>query len=344
LIVTPTRREHAPLPAAYEMICLALMDSLLSGLWRNGYSILFAVAFLEAIGLPVPAALALIIAGAAAARGSLFLSIAAACAVSAMVLGDLLLFLMGRYTGWWLLGLLCRLSLNPESCVLRSADSFYRRGRVLLVFAKFVPGINTMAPPLAGSMNMRLSQFLALDFAGTVLYVGVWLAAGYVFSGAIGALIAGFHAAGHLVSWTLIAIVVSYLLYQAWAFRKARRLPPVPLVSPSDAAHAMSSEAAVIYDVRSHSYYDRDAMRVRGSRRLDPHGMHRWEDGIPADRTVFLYCTCVRQATSAHVARLLLEKGVPAAVIEGGLDAWKKVGLPIEPVPVEEIAALPVFD
>jgi membrane protein DedA with SNARE-associated domain/rhodanese-related sulfurtransferase len=320
------------------------MESLLSGLSRNGYPILFAVTFLESIGIPVPAALALILAGAAAARGSLVLWAAAASALAAMLLGDLLMFLMGRYTGWWLLGLLCRLSLNPESCILRSADSFYRRGRVLLIFAKFVPGINTMAPPLAGSMNMRFAQFLALDFAGASLYIGAYLAAGFLFSGALHALTAGYRAAGQFVTWIVIGAVVGYLGFQAWSWIKARALPPVPMVSPAEASGALSSDSAVIYDVRSHGYYDRDSMRMRGSRRLDPHALHRWEETLPGDRQVYLYCTCIRQATSAHVARLLLKKGVRAAVIEGGLRAWKKVGLPLEPVPQEEIAALPVFD
>src|SRR3954454_8995210 len=148
------------------------MESWLSGLAHHGYSILFAAVFLEAIGIPVPAALAMLIAGAAAASGALSLGMVAAITLSALILGDTIMFLLGRYTGWWLLSLLCRLSLNPESCILRSADSFYKRGRMLLVIAKFVPGINTMAPPLAGSMNMRLWQFLRLDSAGAVLYAG----------------------------------------------------------------------------------------------------------------------------------------------------------------------------
>src|SRR5580765_5365154 len=136
------------------------MESLLAGLAEHGYGILFAAVFLEAIGLPVPAALALLLAGGASARGSLHTRVALSSALGAMLLGDTIMFLMGRYTGWWLLALLCRVSLNSESCILRSAESFYRRGRILLVFAKFVPGINAMAPPLAGSMNMRLRQFI----------------------------------------------------------------------------------------------------------------------------------------------------------------------------------------
>src|SRR5580704_5606292 len=147
------------------------MESWLSDVAVHGYSILFAVVFLETVGLPVPAALALLIAGGASARGSLNGWYALGGALLAMLAGDTLMFVLGRYSGWWLLGILCRISLNPESCILRSADTFYRRGRALLVMAKFIPGINTMAPPLAGSMNMRLLSFLLLDLAGSVLYI-----------------------------------------------------------------------------------------------------------------------------------------------------------------------------
>src|SRR5476651_1867877 len=161
------------------------MESWTSALAHHGYSILAAAVFLEAIGLPVPAALALLIAGAAAAHGLLQLPYALGAALLAMLAGDTLMFLLGRYTGWWLLGALCRISLNPESCILRSADSFYRRGRQLLLVAKFIPGINTMAPPLARSMNMRYTQFLPLDLAGAALYLGAYFAVGFVFSGAL---------------------------------------------------------------------------------------------------------------------------------------------------------------
>src|SRR6195256_6377192 len=134
------------------------MGSWLSDFAQHGYAILFAVVFLEAVGLPVPASLALLIAGGAAATGTLQPLYALVGSVLAMLAGDTLMFLLGRYTGLWLLGILCRISLNPEACILRSADSFYRRGRMLLVVAKFIPGVNTMAPPLAGCMNMPLLQ------------------------------------------------------------------------------------------------------------------------------------------------------------------------------------------
>src|SRR5579862_2974769 len=177
------------------------MESSISALAAHGYSIIFVTVFLEAIGLPLPAALALLIAGGASARGALQGSYALGGALLAMIAGDTLMFVMGRYTGWWLLGVLCRISLNPESCILRSADSFYRRGRALLVVAKFIPGINTMAPPLAGCMNMRLTQFLALDLAGAALYSGAYFGAGFLFSGVLAAITRGYQTFGRVVGW-----------------------------------------------------------------------------------------------------------------------------------------------
>lgn len=318
------------------------MESWISGLVLHGYSILFAAVFLEAIGLPIPAALALLIAGGASARGSLHGSYALGGALLAMVTGDLLMFLMGRYTGWWLLGVLCRISLNPESCILRSADSFYRRGRALVVVAKFIPGINTMAPPLAGCMNMSLAQFLGLDLAGAALYTGAYFGVGFLFSGALEAITRGYQAFGRVVGWVVIVLISGYVAFQIWLWIRARMLRAVPFAIPSEAARQMAA-GACIYDVRSHGYLDARATRITGSRRLDPHALHRSSEEFPAEQPVYVYCTCVRQATSVRVARELQNRGVRVAVIKGGLRAWKSAGLPIEAVPREEMAALPVF-
>jgi membrane protein DedA with SNARE-associated domain/rhodanese-related sulfurtransferase len=319
------------------------MDSWISGLAQHGYSILFGAVFLEAIGLPVPAALVLLLIGGAAARGTLLASVCLSGAFASMLLGDTLMFLLGRYTGWWLLGILCRISLNPESCILRAADSFYRRGRMLLVVAKFIPGINTMAPPLAGSMNMRFLQFLQLDAAGAVLYIGSFFGIGFIFSGALAALTRDYEAFGHVVTWIVVGLVVLYLGFQVWMWVRARGQRAVPRAIPSEAAQKMAI-GAHIYDVRSHGYLDAKALRIKGSRRLDPNGLHQVEVEFPVGQQVYVYCTCVREATSARVARELQKKGVDVAVIKGGLRAWKRAGLPLEPVPSNEITALPAFD
>jgi membrane protein DedA with SNARE-associated domain/rhodanese-related sulfurtransferase len=318
------------------------MDSWISDLALHGYSILFAAVFLEAVGLPLPAALALLIAGGASARGSLHAPQAIGGAFLAMVAGDTLMFVMGRYTGWWLLGVLCRISLNPESCILRSADSFYRRGRVLLVVAKFIPGINTMAPPLAGCMNMSFLQFLGLDLAGAALYIGAYFGVGFIFSDALEAITRGYQTFGRIVGWVVLVLVAGYVAYQIWLWFRARALRTVSFEIPSEAAREMAA-GACIYDVRSHGYLDAKATRITGSRRLDPNALNRCSEVFPDGRLVYVYCTCVREATSVRVARELHNRGVRVAVIKGGLRAWKKAGLPVEAVPLEEMAAFPTF-
>jgi membrane protein DedA with SNARE-associated domain len=268
------------------------METWIAGLAEHGYSLLFVIVFLEGAGIPIPAALALLVAGAASARGALHPAIAVPGAIGAMLCADVMMFLLGRRTGWGLLALLCRLSLNPESCILRSADSFHRRGRTLLVVAKFIPGINTMAPPLAGSMNMRFLQFFRLDLCGAALYITAYFAAGYLGSGILGALVHGYQTLGSVLMSVLIVGGVFYAAFQVRMWIKSRALRTVPVISPAEALQDVSSGKAIIYDVRSHGYYDRNAVRIQGSRRLEPNSLHHCHlRDLPPGQQVYLYCT-----------------------------------------------------
>jgi len=167
---------------------------------------------------------------------------------------------------------------------------------------------------------------------------------GFVSSGLLRPIIRGYQAFGNVLGWALIAAVAIYLAVQIRMWNKARAWRSVPFVSPAEAAREVAAGVAVIYDVRSHGYYDANTKRIQGSRRLDPNALHQFKPEDPTEKLVFLYCTCVREATSARVAHTLLKDGVHCAVIKGGLRAWRKAGLPLEPVPAEEIAALPAFD
>jgi len=271
------------------------MNSLLTTLAQHGYTTLGIAVFLEAIGLPVPAAVALVAAGAAVHMGALRLDVAFGVAMLAMLAGDGLLFIIGRKTGWWLLGILCRLSANPESCIWISADSFYRRGRTTLVIAKFIPAINTMAPPLAGSMRMRVAQFLWLDAAGSLLYIVAYGALGYAFSGLLDRIVQAFETTGRAVQALLVVGVAAYAAYRAWLYWKHRVYRVVPRVPASELARRLGDveEAAgvLIADVRSHSYYERGGQRIAGSIRLDPGSLPRTMHELPKDKDIFLYCT-----------------------------------------------------
>lgn len=270
------------------------MGNFMSSAAQHGYVLLFAVVFAEAVGLPLPAALALIAAGAAAASHMLQAPLALILAIIALLIGDSLLFLLGRSTGWALLGFLCKVSANPESCILRSAESFYKRGRITLVFAKFIPGINTMAAPLAGSMKMRPLQFLRLDLAGAAVYAFTYFAVGYLFRDFLVSIMRGMQTAGHAFEVVVLTAVAGYVLYRIWIYRKHASSSTVPRIPVEQLAQrlAMSSgHDVVIADVRSHGYYDGDSERIRGSIRIEPNNLPEELKNLPKDKEIYLYCT-----------------------------------------------------
>jgi membrane protein DedA with SNARE-associated domain len=261
---------------------------------HHGSLLIAVVVFAEAIGLPMPAAIALIAGGAAVASHALSAPVTIALAVAATLVGDTLLFVLGRYMGWSLLGFLCRLSINPESCILRSAESFYKRGKITLIFAKFIPGVNTMAPPLAGSMKMRLSQFLRFDAAGALIYILVYGSLGFLFRDFLAAITRGFQAASHLFGVVLFGAAVVYIGYRVWLYRKNKVYRVVPRVQVEELARRLASEERekiVIMDVRSHGYYDADTSRIRGSIRLEPNNLGQELKDLPKDKDIYVYCT-----------------------------------------------------
>jgi membrane protein DedA with SNARE-associated domain/rhodanese-related sulfurtransferase len=315
------------------------------GLAQHGLFVLSIAVFLQAIGLPVPVGVALILAAAQSALGRLSAGGILGSSLLAMLLGDGLMFLLGRRTGWWLLGTLCRISLNPESCVVTSADTFHRRGRSLLVVAKFLPGINTMAPPLAGSMQMGWWSFLGLDLAGAALYIGAYFVIGYLCSGAVAQIIGYYERFGHLTTAVVLIVATAYVLWLLWSTIRARRLGRgVPHAAPGIVASELADGEALVFDVRSHGYFDPGAVRIPGSRRIDPNALGEHLREFARDRQIYLYCTCQRQATSVRVARELLKRGLQVAVIEDGLRGWRGAGLAVETVPSGELAALPLFN
>ena len=270
------------------------MNKLFLLIAHHGSLLIAVVVFAEAIGLPMPAAIALVAGGAAVASKSLSGPLTVTLAVTAMLFGDTMLFILGRYMGWGLLGFLCRLSINPESCILRSAESFYKRGKVTLIFAKFIPGVNTMAPPLAGSMKMRLPQFLRFDAAGALLYILAYGTLGFLFRDFLATITRGFQAASHLFGEVFFAAAIVYIGYRVWLYHKNKVYRVVPRVQVEELAPKLASEEKnkiVIVDARSHGYYDADASRIKGSIRLEPNNLAEELKTLPKDKDIYVYCT-----------------------------------------------------
>jgi len=322
------------------------MNYLLSLIAPHGYALVFGLLLAEAIGFPFPAALALVAAGAAVASHVLWGAGVLTAAMIGLMIGDIFQFFLGRHTGWALLGFLCRLSMNPETCMLRSAESFYKRGKMTLVIAKFIPGINTMAAPLAGSMKMRFWQFIRLDFLGALLYSLTYLLIGFVSRDFLVVTLNSFRAAGRAMEIVLLAIFLAYAVYriaQAMKYRKYNVVPRVQAEQLSSIIQSPDSAHVQIVDVRSHGYYDVGAERILGSIRIEPNNLDEEIKNLPKDKDIYVYCTCARDATSAKVAHLLRERGFNAFVIVGGLTAWRKAGGHFESVPKSDLVKLPTF-
>lgn len=270
------------------------MNGLLSNMAQHGYLLTFVILFAEAVGFPFPAAIALVAAGAAVASHTLWGPNVLLAALIGLLAGDIAQFWLGRYTGWALLGFLCRLSMNPESCILRSAESFYKRGKLTLVIAKFIPGVNTMAAPLAGSMKMRFPQFLQLDLAGALLYSVTYLAVGFLSRDFLAATLKSFHAAGRAMEAVVLIAIVVYSMYRVAQALKYRKYKVVPRVQVQELAARIADgqgDRVQIVDVRSHGYYDRGSERIFGSIRIEPNNLDQELLHLPKDKDIYLYCT-----------------------------------------------------
>jgi hypothetical protein len=211
-----------------------------------------------------------------------------------MLVGDSLLYALGSRMGWRLLGLLCRVSGDPETCILRSAESFYKRGRATLVIAKFIPGVNSMAPPLAGSMKMPFMQFLGLDLLGATAYALAYGAVGFIFRDFVATIARGFRAAGHAVEIVVIIAAIAFTAYRVslyWKHRVYRIVPRIQVAELAAKLKTQYSELILLADVRSHGYYDPGADRIRGSIRLEPNNLSEQVKTLPRNKDIYLYCT-----------------------------------------------------
>lgn len=318
---------------------------------QHGYALIAAVLFLAAIGLPLPMALALMAAG-AASHQELRPGVALAVAWSAAMLGDLLLYLGGKYTGWWLLTGICRVSLNPEQCIFTSADSFYKKGPQTLLFAKFIPGLGTVAAPLAGSLHMRWTRFLRLMAVGELLYCGTWLAVGYICFRFVEVVARWVESVGHAILLVVLVVAIGYGLTFLFFVVRSRRFRKIEKISAVDLRKriegAPHDRLVVIADVRSHNYYDPGMQRIKNSIRLEP---NRLRDQLAALKEfmapnceIYLYCSCIRDTTSVRVAHAMNQQNLRTVVIEGGMKAWVRAGGELEPVPEEDLQRLPQFD
>ena len=196
------------------------MSETLQFLVKHGYLVLFAWVFAEQIGLPLPSLPLLLAAGALAGTGRLKVTAVVGLPVVAAMISDVLWYELGRRRGVQVLQFLCRISLEPDSCVRRTESTFERQGARSLVLAKFIPGLSTAAPPLAGIFGMRLDRFLLFDALGTLLWVGVFVGLGFACSNQLERVADRALTFG---SWLLAILVGALAAYIGWKFIRRQR-------------------------------------------------------------------------------------------------------------------------
>src|ERR1700739_152916 len=187
---------------------------------RHGYLLVFAWVFAEQAGLPVPSAPLLLAVGALAGSHRMNLGLAIVCAVLGAVASDAMWYEIGRLKGVRVLQFLCRISLEPDSCVRRTQMSFTRNGPNVLLGAKFIPGLNVMAAPLSGIIRMHWRKFLLFDAVGAFAWVGAFTLTGYAFAGELDRVAAR---AAYLGGWLLVLVVAAFAGYIAWKFYNRRK-------------------------------------------------------------------------------------------------------------------------
>jgi membrane protein DedA with SNARE-associated domain len=102
------------------------------------------------------------------------------------------------------LALLCRISISPDSCVRKNELSFARRGVATLVMARFVPGLDTLAPPLADALGLSAQSFAIFNAAGAALWAGAGIAGGLIFHEQIRHLLESLSDLGRMAVWVVL--------------------------------------------------------------------------------------------------------------------------------------------
>ncbi len=309
------------------------MDTLVALFAEYGLLAVFFGVLIEQLGAPLPAFPFLLLAGVAAANDGVFAVKALLAAILAAMLADALWFFAGRHYGRHVLALLCRISISPDSCVRQSEASFARRGVATLVVAKFVPGLATLAPPLAGALGMRVGSFALFNLAGTALWAGSGITGGLLFHDQVELLLEHLGDLGGLALGVIGVLLALYLALRAWRrWGTAGRLARLPRVQPVDLAELIAQGGQlVIADVRAAAMHDTHGQRIPGARHLELATIALADtDDWPEGAEVVTYCACPNDASALKAAQVLGKRGWRVSVLAGGIDGWLAAGYELE--------------
>ncbi len=319
-----------------------MITELLGPLIRHPMPVLFAWSLAVQGGAPIPAVPMLLGAGALSGAGQMSLALAVATAVAATLAADVLWYILGLFVGARVLGILGRLSMDPDSFVRDAKERFQAHRARFLVLAKFLPGVNPLASALAGVVALRPVAFLSFVLVGAVLWAGGWMMLGYLFSDVIevvGSQVAG---VGTPLAIALVTALIAYLAFKfARRHRFLRHLQKTRITPLELKRRLEAGDPLVIVDLRTALDIETAPYRIPGARPIAPELLLHppAQPLIPLDSEVVFYCAEPREATSAWIALRLGFKNTHP--LSGGLEGWRQAGYCVEPLAAGGVASGP---
>jgi membrane protein DedA with SNARE-associated domain/rhodanese-related sulfurtransferase len=300
-----------------------------------GYVLLFAWVLVEQLGVPLPAMPVLLAAGALSAEHEISFPLALLSGLVASLVADSAWFLIGRRYGHHVLRILCKLSLEPTICVRRTQDSFGRRRDVTLMIAKFVPGLATLAPPVAGENGMAFGRFLLFDGIGATLWLSALLGAGRFFGDLLKRDTSLLDWAGRFSGALLVLGILGFFIGRVMRRRMVLKELVKARLEPEDLKQQLDAgQEFFIVDLRHPLELLPDPFTLPGARHFNPEALAARHLEIPRDRDIVLFCSCPSEATAAKTAMTLHKLGIERVrPLRGGYDEWKRLGFPLEAVP-----------
>ena len=300
-----------------------------------GYFLLFGWVLVEQFGIPLPATPVLLAAGALSAEHQISFAEAMLLGVGACLISDSSWFFIGKRYGHHVLRVLCKLSLEPTICVRRTQNSFGRRRAITLMIAKFVPGLATLAPPVAGQNGMAYPEFLLFDAVGASLWIGALLGGGRLFGDALKRDPPLLDWVGQFGGALLLVGILGFFAYRLYRRRLVLRKLVASRLEPEELKRQLDAgEQVYIVDLRHPLELVPDPFTLPGAHHLSPEDLARRIGEIPRDRDIVLYCTCPSEATAAKTAMTLHKLGIERVrPLRGGYDEWKRLGYPMDAIP-----------
>jgi membrane protein DedA with SNARE-associated domain len=261
-------------------------------LGRYSMVVLPALVVAEQVGVPLPAIPALLVVGALAAKGSASLLLAIGAIVAVALPVDLIWHELGRRRGARVLSSLCRLSLEPDFCVRRTENLFIRLGVRAMLVAKFVPGLTTVMPPLAGIFGVPRLTFAIYEVAGVCLWAGFWAGTGYVFSDTIEMVAVRASRLGRALGLVVAAALVGYILLKYVRRRLFLRQLRIARITPEDLKRRLEAgEDVTVLDLRTALDVAAAPYVIPGAHWVTAEALDGHIADIPTDRELVLYCT-----------------------------------------------------